>query len=214
MIGLFFAALYSTFMFVTNMSLSDVHTFMNTEKGEEEIAATPTAASKDRDIALQLKNVKADSSGQGMDKPKTLEDTIDLSGYPRDRVIATGYTAGAESTGKTSDHPQYGITYSGLEVERNIYSTIAADLDVYPLGTILFIPGYGYGVVADKGSAIQGNKIDLYYPTVKEVFANWGKRELDVYVIEMGDGDLTEETFNKLNETEALQVFREQIINP
>src|SRR5690625_4257963 len=63
--------------------------------------------------------------------------------YPKERVIATGYTAGVESTGKTKDHPEYGITYSGVEAIRGLYSTIAADLSVYPLGTIMYIPEYG-----------------------------------------------------------------------
>ncbi|MEH7106245.1 hypothetical protein V7083_00495, partial [Bacillus sp. JJ1764] len=71
--------------------------------------------------------------------------------YPKHNVTATGYTAGAESTGKSQGHPEYGITYSGVKVKRDLFSTIAADLAVYPIGTILFIPEYGYGVVADKG---------------------------------------------------------------
>src|SRR5699024_9151013 len=123
-----------------------------------------------------------------------------------------GYTAGAESTGKTPDHPGYGITYSGVPVKRDLYSTIAADLDVFPIGTVLYIPDYGYGVVADKGAAITGNKIDLYYETVDDVYANWGKKEVEVYVVEKGNGDLTEEQLVSLNENEALQVFRQEFI--
>ena len=76
-------------------------------------------------------------------------------------MTATGYTSGIESTGKRPGHPEYGITYSGVKAKRDLYSTIAADLRVFPLGTILFVPGYGYGVVADKGGAIKGNRLDL-----------------------------------------------------
>lgn len=112
-------------------------------------------------------------------------------------VIATGYTAGAESTGKSPGHPNYGITFSGLEVQRDELSTIAADPKFLPLGTVLYIPNYGYGIVADTGSAIKGNKIDLYYETVDEVFSQWGKKEIDVFVIEEGEGQLTEEEFNQ-----------------
>lgn len=149
-------------------------------------------------------------SNDSIEAPKTLEEAIDFEQYQKANVVATGYTAGVESTGKTQNHPQYGITYSGVKVKRDLYSTIAADLNVYPIGTILYIPSYGYGVVADKGSAIQGNKIDLYYETVADVFNQWGKRQLDVYVVEMGDGQLTEEALVELNEDEALQVFRTQ----
>ena len=150
-------------------------------------------------------------SSDSIDAPKTLEEAIDFEQFPKVNVEATGYTAGFESTGKTEGHPQYGITFSGVKVKRDLYSTIAADLNVYPIGTILYIPSYGYGVVADKGSAIQGNKIDLYYDTVANVYKEWGKQELEVYLVEMGDGQLTEQALAQLNENEALQVFRTQI---
>lgn len=152
-------------------------------------------------------------SSEEIETPETLEEAIGLERYPRKRVVATGYTAGVESTGKTQADPAYGITYSGIKVKRDLYSTIAADLSIFPLGTILYIPDYGYGVVTDIGGAIKGNKIDLYFDTVEQVYEEWGKKELDVYVIEEGDGSITEEELIALNETESLQVFRQQIIN-
>lgn len=142
----------------------------------------------------------------------SLEEAIDWSQYPTQKVVATGYTAGKESTGKSPGDPAYGITYSGVKVKRDLYSTIAADPDVFPIGTVLFIPEYGYGVVADTGSAIKGAKIDLYFETVQDVYEQWGKREVTVYTVEQGDGNLTEEALQQLNEDEAMQVFRQQYI--
>lgn len=115
-------------------------------------------------------------------------------------VEATGYTAGVESTGKSPEHPQYGITYSGVRVRRDTFSTIAADPNVFPLGTILYIPGYGYGVVADIGGAIKGNKIDLYFQSKRQVYDEWGKKTVKVYVIKKGTGKVTEAMMNRLNE--------------
>jgi 3D (Asp-Asp-Asp) domain-containing protein len=152
------------------------------------------------------------SSKQTFNDSVRLEEAFDWSKYPTKTVIATGYTAGVESTGKTPDHPQYGITYSGVKVKRDLYSTIAADLNVFPIGTILFIPGYGYGVVADKGSAIKGDRIDLYYNTVEDVYKYWGKKTVDVYIVKKGDGTLSEEELISLNENEAMQVFRQQYL--
>ncbi|MCV9886868.1 3D domain-containing protein [Metabacillus halosaccharovorans] len=149
---------------------------------------------------------------EAVNQDMSLEEAIDWSQYPVKKVVATGYTAGVESTGKSPNHPSYGITYSGVKVKRDLYSTVAADLDVFPLGTILFIPGYGYGVVADKGGAIKGNRLDLYYETVKDVYNSWGKKQLDVYVVQMGDGTLTEEQLKNLNEEESMQVFRQKYI--
>ncbi|MED3563245.1 hypothetical protein BIV60_21805 [Bacillus sp. MUM 116] len=143
----------------------------------------------------------------------TLEEAVDWSKYPKKTVVATGYTAGFESTGKYQGHPEYGITYSGVKVKRDLYSTIAADLNVFPLGTILFIPGYGYGVVADKGGAINGDELDLYFNTVKDVYNQWGKKKLDVYVVQKGNGSLSEQELKTLNENKSMQVFRQQYIN-
>ncbi|MCM3038847.1 3D domain-containing protein [Paenibacillus motobuensis] len=146
---------------------------------------------------LQPKIDKAEKTEQVKKKVKTV------------KVMATGYTAGYESTGKRPNHPEYGITYSGVKVRRdkNTVSTIAADLKVFPLGTILYIPGYGYGVVADKGSAIKGKKIDLYFKTTKQVYKEWGKKEVEVQVIRKGNGKLTEAMLRELGE--AMEVSKE-----
>nr|WP_082112328.1 3D domain-containing protein [Paenibacillus sp. DMB20] len=124
------------------------------------------------------------------------------------KVTATGYTAGYESTGKKPGHPQYGITFSGVKVKRdkNTVSTIAADPNVFPLGTILYIPDYGYGVVADIGSAIKGRKIDLYFATTKQVFKEWGKKDVEVQVIKRGSGKCTEQMLSRLGE--AIATYR------
>lgn len=114
-------------------------------------------------------------------------------------VIATGYTAGVESTGKRPGHPQYGITYSGVKVRRDQVSTIAADTRLFPIGTLLYIPGYGYGVVADTGSAIKGKRIDLYFETIKEVYEQWGKRTVHVEVLRRGTGKLSQAWLNQIN---------------
>lgn len=138
---------------------------------------------------------------------------LDLKQYPTYQVLATGYTAGIESTGKTPTHPAYGITYSGVEVRRDLYSTIAADPDIFPIGTILFIPGYGYGVVADTGAAIEGYRLDLYYKTVEDVYREWGKKHLKVYLVKWGNGQVTEQMMKRLNNKDTMQVFRREILN-
>ncbi|MDL4842535.1 3D domain-containing protein [Aquibacillus rhizosphaerae] len=211
---LFVGAFYTTFSTVSNVSAYDV--IVGVHDGSSKVDEINYKNHSTRDTTLMEKSLNYQKSkttyvsSEQIEGPKTLEDVINLEEYPSTTVTATGYTAGVESTGKTPSHPEYGITYSGVQVKRDLYSTIAADLTMYPIGTILYVPGYGYGVVADKGSAIKGNKIDLYYPTVEEVYNEWGKKEVQIYVIKKGDGNLSEEVLTKLNETEALQVFREQ----
>lgn len=213
---IFMFAFYTTFTAITNVSAHEVLQATSTIRTEDLIIASQPQ----KDLALDRKSAMVEAVNQNyyaskhdeveqVEQPTSIEDVIDFSQYPTVTVTATGYTAGYESTGKTPDHPAYGITYSGLEVTRDLYSTIAADLSIFPLGTIIYIPDYGYGVVADIGGAIKGHKLDLYYPTVEEVYENWGKREVEVYIIEEGNGEITSDALKQLNETEDLQVFRQ-----
>lgn len=58
--------------------------------------------------------------------------------------------------------------------------TIAADTQYYPFGTRIHVPGYGWGVVADRGGAIKGpDRLDLYFESHREAL-QWGRRRLKV----------------------------------
>lgn len=59
--------------------------------------------------------------------------------------------------------------------------TIAADTSVYPFGTIMYIPGYGYGEVQDVGGAIKGQHIDLFFKK-HETALKWGKQRKQVQI--------------------------------
>lgn len=96
------------------------------------------------------------------------------------KMTATAYDATFESCGKTPDNPHYGITYSGLRVRPGI---VAVDPRVIPLGTWLYVEGYGEALAADIGGAIKGNRIDLYYDSPKDV-SKFGKRTVKVYVLD------------------------------
>ncbi len=150
-------------------------------------------------IKAEIEEDKSKSLSSIVKMVETIENP-NLDNYKKVSVTATGYTAGVESTGKDLTHPEYGITYSGVQVRRDYYSTIAADIKIFPIGTILYIPNYGYGVVADIGSAIKGDKIDLYFDSVDEVYEEWGKKKVVVYVIEYGNGKVTENMLDVFNQ--------------
>jgi 3D (Asp-Asp-Asp) domain-containing protein len=78
-------------------------------------------------------------------------------------VVATGYSLG----GRTATGAPTG------------WGVVAVDPSVIPLGTRMTIPGYGSGVAADTGSAIQGAAIDLWFPTVAQARA-WGRRTVTI----------------------------------
>ena len=61
--------------------------------------------------------------------------------------------------------------------------TLAADTRYYPFGTRMFIPGYGYGMVEDRGSAIKGiARVDAYYGSHQKAL-NWGRNKVKVRVL-------------------------------
>ena len=59
----------------------------------------------------------------------------------------------------------------------------AVDPDVIPLGSIVYIEGYGYATAEDTGGAIKGNIIDLYMNSTSEVY-NWGRRPVKVTILD------------------------------
>lgn len=71
-----------------------------------------------------------------------------------------------------------GMTASGTYAKRG---TIAADTNIFPMGTIMYIEGYGYGIVEDRGSSIAGKHIDLFFKSHERAL-EWGKQTLDVKV--------------------------------
>jgi 3D (Asp-Asp-Asp) domain-containing protein/peptidoglycan hydrolase CwlO-like protein len=78
-------------------------------------------------------------------------------------VVATGYA-------------MHGNTATGAPAG---WGVVAVDPGVIPLGTRMTIPGYGSGVAADTGSAIQGAAIDLWFPTLAQARA-WGRRTVTI----------------------------------
>lgn len=78
-----------------------------------------------------------------------------------------------------------GYTHTGNRTATGIFPSrgiVAVDPSVIPFGTKLYIEGYGYATAADRGSAIRGDKIDLFYETSKEAY-RWGRRNVRVYIV-------------------------------
>ena len=88
------------------------------------------------------------------------------------------------ASGKSRGKPKaVGITASGRKAKPG---TLAADTRYYPFGTVFYIPGYGYGVVEDRGGDIKGrHRMDLFYNTHKEA-RSWGRQKLQVVVFPPG----------------------------
>ena len=119
------------------------------------------------------------------------------------RYVSAGKNRGAEYTGKTAANtspvePSPGlfsrdslahpwmipprVIFPWLWFERD--GTIAADTRYYPFGTRMFVSGWGWGVVADRGGAIKGpDRIDLYFESHDDAIL-WGRRKVKVIIDE------------------------------
>jgi 3D (Asp-Asp-Asp) domain-containing protein len=98
------------------------------------------------------------------------------------RMQVTAYCACTKCCGPNAR----GITASGLPVSFNNGAFVAADTSVLAFRTHIQIPGYNSGQavqVIDRGGAIKGNHIDVYFPTHEEAL-QWGRQWLTVSVIE------------------------------
>lgn len=94
----------------------------------------------------------------------------------------SGRTITMRSTAYTSDPSEnggYSTTAMGTEIR---YGVAAVDPNVIPLGTRLYIEGYGYARAEDTGGAIKGNKIDLVFGS-KSQSNNWGRRTVRVTIL-------------------------------
>ena len=84
-------------------------------------------------------------------------------------MVATAYTAGCYGCS--------GITASGRPAGHGI---VAVDPRFIPLGTRLYIPGYGFAIAGDTGGAIKGNRIDLGFNSYSDAI-RFGRRAVTVY---------------------------------
>lgn len=100
-------------------------------------------------------------------------------------MSATAYDLSYESTGKRPGDKYYGITASGTKARPGV---VAVDPRVIPLGTKLYVEStdgtkdYGFAIAEDKGGAIKGNKIDLFFETANQV-RRFGRRNVKVYIL-------------------------------
>lgn len=87
----------------------------------------------------------------------------------------TAYCACMQCCGKTD-----GITASGVKAVQGV--TVAADTSRLPFGTKLHIDGVGERIVQDRGGAIKGNRIDIYFDNHQEAL-QYGRRKVEVTIV-------------------------------
>lgn len=95
-------------------------------------------------------------------------------GWRRNWLGRPVYTGGP----RAGQRKQVGVTASGTRAR---HGTVAADAARYPFGTVVYVPGYGYGRVEDRGGAIKGDHIDLFFSRHDDALS-WGRRYRQVRI--------------------------------
>jgi uncharacterized protein YabE (DUF348 family) len=121
--------------------------------------------------------------------------------HKQDQVVAVGtkdlalqVSRGAEETGTefyvtATAYTAYcngcsGRTATGYDLRANPNAkVIAVDPRVIPLGTKVYVEGYGYAVAADTGGAIKGNKIDVFMSSKADAY-RWGRKKVKIKILQ------------------------------
>ncbi|MCY7783504.1 G5 and 3D domain-containing protein, partial [Bacillus sp. S20C3] len=146
------------------------------EVSRELIKEETAEQSKDKVIAVGTKQSspkveKVSASGDS----KTV---VSRSNESTGKVMTVSSTAYTASCSGCSGH-----TATGVNLKNNPNAkVIAVDPNVIPLGSKVHVEGYGYAIAADTGSAIKGNKIDVFFPEKSSAY-RWGNKTVKIKIL-------------------------------
>ncbi len=130
------------------------------------------------DTKIEINNENINTETVNLAEDMSIEENIVEKSYGYDGDYIAVYDMEATAYLPT-DGDGYGITATGIPAT---YGVAAVDPYVIPLGSRLYIPGYGEAIAADTGGAIYGNRIDLCMESYSECM-NFGRRYVTVYVL-------------------------------
>ncbi|WP_342567435.1 LysM peptidoglycan-binding domain-containing protein [Psychrobacillus sp. FSL K6-4046] len=121
-------------------------------------------------VQPQVSASQSSANSSAPSKPAASTDVKELT------VTATAYTASCEGCS--------GITSTGIDLNANPnQKVVAVDPTVIPLGSKVWVEGYGEAIAGDIGGAIKGNKIDVYMPSYNDAI-NWGRQSVKVKILD------------------------------
>ncbi|OAK38469.1 cell wall-binding protein EntB [Bacillus wiedmannii] len=155
-------------------------------KVKEEVKAQEIAKAKEEERAREIAKAKEEERAREIAKAKEEERAKEVSknniqSVKRElTVVATAYTA------DPSENGTYGgrvLTAMGHDLTTNPnMRIIAVDPKVIPLGSKVWVEGYGEAIAGDTGSAIKGNRIDVLMGS-KSKAMNWGRQTVKVKIL-------------------------------
>jgi len=110
---------------------------------------------------------------------------------PQTKVVAMGNITSVSRGGQRMDFREAKLmqatayTYTGFRTATGTdpaVGMVAVDPNIIPLGSKLYIDGYGYACAADTGGAVRGNIVDLFMEEYAQC-VNWGRKDVKVYIL-------------------------------
>lgn len=152
--------------------IADGQSEMKQLADREQQAKAMEEAQKQQQASNQKQQVQQTST-KTVDNSKAATSAENVSGSKTLTMSATAYSTEANGMG----------TYSATGINLKQHpSCVAVDPSVIPLGSIIWVSGYGVSVAGDTGTAIKGNVIDLHFSTVAQSMA-WGRRTVTVKIL-------------------------------
>lgn len=148
---------------------------------------------QDLQAASEEKRQLSGSVAYLKDKTKTLESQVKTLKAKKNKPVSPQRASSAPKEGKViqvkaTAYTAYckgciGITKTGVDLRSNPnQKVIAVDPAVIPLGSKVYVDGYGYATAADIGGGINGHEVDLYMQHVSDA-NQWGVRMVDVRIL-------------------------------
>ena len=164
------------------------------EKGKQKVINAGTEGKIAKHFEVVLEN------GKEVSRKLLKTDTLQKS---KDRVVAVGIKQLPRQVSRGNDNGAVvkefyvsstaftaycngcsGRTATGINLRANPnMKVIAVDPSVIPLGTKVYVEGYGYAIAGDTGSAIKGNKIDVFFPTKADAY-RWGSKKVKIKILD------------------------------
>ena len=134
------------------------------------LAVTASTAVEVKKVAAETKLTAVQTTSQSQASIQTPDEVVQTF-----TMEATAYTASCAGCS--------GVTTNGTDLLANpSLKVISVDPSVIPLGTKVWVEGYGEAIAADTGGAIKGNKIDIFMPEKSDAI-NWGRKTVTVKVL-------------------------------
>ena len=146
------------------------------EQEQAQVAAQAQAAQEQAQKEQEQAQAAAQAQEQAQKEQAAQQQSQQQASGKSMTVEATAYTANCAGCS--------GTTATGVNLKSNPNQrVIAVDPSVIPLGSKVYVEGYGQAVAADTGGAIKGNRIDVFVSS-DSAAQDWGRRSVKITVID------------------------------